>query len=85
MIAKLLGKESRTYTNKSTGELKEFRAAHVIWEGRQKNGLEGTMVEVVTLPRDVDYKSLRIGESYDIVYGAYGRYARVERFDVVGK
>jgi len=82
-VALVVGKEHRTYTDKNTGELKSYRAIHVVWEGKEKQGLSGNMVETISIPADVDFTGIELQKKYHVLYGAYGRYARCEGLEQV--
>lgn len=66
-VVKLLGVETRDYTDQSTGEVKTFCALHVMYETEKEN-MVGNAVESFSCPKDVDRALLQLGKSYELVY-----------------
>jgi len=82
--ALVVGKEQRSYADKTTGELKQYRAMHVVWQDKKKDGLTGSMVETVSVPRELDFDSVQVNTIYRLHYGSIGgRYARLEEIELV--
>jgi len=83
--ALIVGTERRAYADKATGELKEYRAVHVVWQDKAKDGLRGSMVESISAPKGIDLESLELNTVYRLYFGTMGRYARLEEIEKVGK
>ena len=68
---KVMGKEERTYTDNSTGEVKTARTLHVLYENVTREGMTGQKVEAIYMPRSVDgiaFDKIRINGDYSPDY-----------------
>lgn len=66
-VVKLLGVEQREYVDKATGEVKIYRALHVMHETPTEN-VTGNAVSSFTCPKDLGNDRLLPGRSYELVY-----------------
>lgn len=78
-VAKLVGKEVREYTK--DGQPKTFVGLHLVHVEGTVRDVEGCKVESLSCPRDVDYRLLKVGTTYELVYSffdtAHGKMARL--------
>lgn len=69
--AMVVGKSKRQWTDKATGEVKQYKEMHVIYEKPPKDdAFEGQRVEVLRMPDSTPYGSVRVGATYDIDFEA---------------
>lgn len=83
----IVGKDVRSVTDKGTGEMKEFRTLHVLWDKprRLEDGFDGQKVSAESAPFSVD--DLKIGDycffDYDTRITKSGTFARLADVDVL--
>lgn len=78
MLCEVVGKIERSYPDKETGELKTYRALHVVWDASKKeNGLLGRSVQEVRIPFQVDLDKVQVGQPCRIEFGDFRGYSRV--------
>ena len=90
MVAKVVGKRSQTYTQKSTGEVKNARELHVIREPYDppRDGFEGVEVECIWCG-NIDISKIPVGAKCNFEYerrtGRNGEYAALVGITVLDK
>lgn len=72
-VVRLVGIEARDYKDKATGEQRRFCALHCAHVPGSQRGVEGSKVEVIRKPRDVQERSLKIGNLYELSYSHFDR------------
>ena len=83
----IVGKEIRKFADKQTGELKESRILHVLWDKprRPEDGFNGQKVSAESAPFSVD--DLKIGDycffDYDTRSTKSGTFARLADVEVL--
>lgn len=70
-VVRLMGKEVRDYTVVATGELKTFCGLHVVYEQSDNAEVQGKKCDNFSCPREVDGKSLQIGQCYELAYSHF--------------
>lgn len=65
-VARLVGLEQREY--EKDGQLKHFCGLHLCHVEGTVEGVEGSKVESVSCPRDVEPKLLEVGKLYELCY-----------------
>lgn len=70
-VVKLMGIESRDWTDKTTGEVKNYTALHVVYEMEDEPIAQGNRVESFSCPRDVNAAKLKIGDLYELEWTHY--------------
>ena len=73
--ALLVGKrQSAEYTNKNTGEVTRWRELHVVYsepmefDNRTGEGGQGQTVEVLPVPSNVDFATVKVNAVYDLIF-----------------
>ena len=70
VVAKLIGKEVREYKGRD-GLQHQYCGLHLVYVEGSVRGVEGSKVEAVSCPREIDPKSLVLGGMYELVYELY--------------
>ncbi len=85
----IVGKETSTYTDKQSGEIKISRKLHVLLEAprRPSDGFIGQKVITESIPFPVD--DVKVGDvcffDYDVQSTRSGTFARLVDVDVIGR
>lgn len=69
-VAKLVGIEARDYTDRE-GQQRRFCNLHLCYLEGTVPGIKGSMVEALRCPRGVDDRTLKIGQTYELVERSY--------------
>lgn len=72
-VVQLVGIEARDYKDRQTGEARRFCALHAVHVPDTQRGVQGSKVEVIRKPRDVDERQLKIGNLYELQYSMFER------------
>ena len=70
-VVRLMGKEVREYTDKSTGEVKTFCGLHVVYEKTEDDRISGKKCESITCPQKVNYNDLKLGQTYELKHAFF--------------
>lgn len=80
-VVRLMGIETRSWTDKNTGELKTFNSLHVVHESPTKEGVKGKSCESFSCPQDLNLGTLQLNQTYELQYEHYrmkdGLHARI--------
>lgn len=68
-VARLVGKEVREY--EKDGRKRQYCGLHMMYLENTVSGVQGSKVESVSCPRDVDPGFLRVGSLYQLEYEIY--------------
>lgn len=68
-VNQLVGIEKRTY--EQNGEVKTFCALHFVSAAGAVQGVDGSSVQSVACPREINPDSLQVGEWYEFGYTHY--------------
>lgn len=68
-VARLVGMEERTY--EKDGQKRTYCGLHLVHVEDSVEDVLGSKVEVVSCPRDLDSRSLSIGQLYEMDYLIY--------------
>lgn len=84
-VAKLVGMERRSY--EKDGQTRQYCGLHLMYLENSVDGVEGSKVESVSCPREVDPNRLKVGAMYELQYSFYnsrnGKMARLSGLDPV--
>lgn len=69
-VAKLVGMEIRDYTGQD-GKERRFCGLHLVHVEDSVRSVQGCKVEAVSCPREIDFRMLELGATYQMEYEMY--------------
>ena len=69
-VARLVGMEQREYMGQD-GRQRQFCGLHLLYAEGTVRDVQGSKVDSVSCPRELDPRSLKIGTLYELVYELY--------------
>ena len=83
--ARLVGMERRSY--EKDGQKRQFCGLHLVYVEGSTEGVNGSKVECLSCPQQVDPNRLKVGALYELQYSMYntraGKMARLSGLDPV--
>ena len=84
-VARLVGMERRSY--KKYGQDRQFCGLHLVYVEGSTVGVQGSKVECLSCPQNVDPNRLKLGGMYELQYSMYntkaGKMARLSGLELV--